>query len=75
VYIQEDGLIDPECTKRTLKACEGQPFFGEHEGKRYCVLHFPDFTSAFFNKAEFVDWKTAKESIAERIGRDQNNKP
>lgn len=23
------------------QACEAQPFFREHEGKRYCVLHFP----------------------------------
>src|SRR5215218_6686357 len=22
-------------------ACEELPFYGEHEGKRYCVLHFP----------------------------------
>jgi uncharacterized protein YjbI with pentapeptide repeats len=22
-------------------ACEGLPFYAEHEGKRYCVLHFP----------------------------------
>jgi uncharacterized protein YjbI with pentapeptide repeats len=22
-------------------ACEGLDFYGEHEGKRYCVLHFP----------------------------------
>jgi hypothetical protein len=22
-------------------ACEGLPFYAEHEGKRYCVLHYP----------------------------------
>jgi hypothetical protein len=22
-------------------ACEGLDFYGEHEGERYCVLHFP----------------------------------
>lgn len=22
-------------------ACKGLDFYGEHEGKRYCVLHFP----------------------------------
>jgi hypothetical protein len=22
-------------------ACEGEPFYREHAGKRYCVLHFP----------------------------------
>jgi uncharacterized protein YjbI with pentapeptide repeats len=41
VYIHKDGPIDPDCAKRALKACEGEPFFGDHEGKRYCVLHFP----------------------------------
>jgi hypothetical protein len=23
-------------------ACKGLEFYGEHEGNRYCVLHFPD---------------------------------
>jgi uncharacterized protein YjbI with pentapeptide repeats len=38
----EDDPIDPDCIERSLGACKGEPFFGEHEGKRYCVLHFPD---------------------------------
>lgn len=37
----DDEPIDPDCTKRALKACDGEPFFGEQEGKRYCVLHVP----------------------------------
>ena len=28
----EDDPIDPDCTERTLKACEGEPFFGELSG-------------------------------------------
>jgi hypothetical protein len=40
VRFLEDDLIDPNCVERN-KACQSEPFFGEHEGKRYCVLHFP----------------------------------
>src|SRR6266480_4358248 len=33
-------------------ACVGEPFYKEHEGKRYCVLHFPSQEkSADFQKA------------------------
>ncbi len=58
----EDDPIDPDCTERTLKACEGEPFFGEQEGKRYCVLHFPDvnkkaaFDVAVKKKLELKDF-------------------
>lgn len=31
-----------ECEEWMRRACEGEPFFGEHGGKRYCVLHFPN---------------------------------
>lgn len=30
-----------ECEERFRSACEKLPFYGEHEGKQYCVLHFP----------------------------------
>jgi hypothetical protein len=38
--------------------CAGEPFYKEHEGKRYCVLHLPceeksaDFALAFENKLD-----------------------
>jgi hypothetical protein len=33
-------------------ACKGEPFYGEHEGKRYCVLHLPlKEKTANFNEA------------------------
>jgi uncharacterized protein YjbI with pentapeptide repeats len=38
---QEDIQFTCEGSKLTRKGCTGEPFFGEHEGKRYCVLHFP----------------------------------
>lgn len=28
--------------ERARSACQGHPFFKEHEGKQYCVLHYPD---------------------------------
>jgi hypothetical protein len=30
-----------DCGELARSACEGLPFFKEHEGKRYCVLHHP----------------------------------
>lgn len=30
-----------DCDQRMRSACAGEPFYKEHEGKRYCVLHFP----------------------------------
>lgn len=30
-----------DCNKWARSACEGEPFFKEHKGKRFCVLHFP----------------------------------
>ncbi|MBV9926000.1 MAG: pentapeptide repeat-containing protein [Acidobacteria bacterium] len=30
-----------DCDKRVRTACKGFPFFKEHEGKQYCVLHYP----------------------------------
>ena len=43
-------------------ACIGLPFYKEHEGKRYCVLHFPgkekssDFEKAFKGKLKNKDF-------------------
>ena len=43
-------------------ACEREPFYKEHGGKRYCVLHFPseekatDFDSALRNKINDNDF-------------------
>jgi hypothetical protein len=30
-----------DCDKWMRSACAEEPFYKEHEGKRYCVLHFP----------------------------------
>jgi uncharacterized protein YjbI with pentapeptide repeats len=29
------------CEELMRSACAGEPFYKEHEGKRYCVLHYP----------------------------------
>ncbi len=53
-YIKED--LDEITRKDWRKACEGLPFYAEHEGKQYCILHFPgeekskDFESAYEKK-------------------------
>jgi uncharacterized protein YjbI with pentapeptide repeats len=40
--IQEDPSIASDCVQAMTRACAGEPFFREREGKRYCVLHLPD---------------------------------
>jgi uncharacterized protein YjbI with pentapeptide repeats len=41
-----------ECGEESRSACAGEPFYQSHEGKRYCVLHFPGREkSASFNEA------------------------
>ena len=47
-----------ECDRRQQSACAGLPFYEEHEGKRFCVLHYPskdkveEFSKAFRQKLE-----------------------
>jgi hypothetical protein len=58
----EDSLVDTfecQCKDEFRIACEGLPYYAEHEGKRYCVLHFPSE-----NKAN--DFKKAMQSKLER---------
>jgi hypothetical protein len=38
-------------------ACEGLDFYGEHESKRYCVLHYPGEEK---NKEDFLKVKKSK---------------
>lgn len=46
---ESDSPFVCDCKKSMRSACAGEPFFNEHEGKRYCVLHFPgeEKTDAF----------------------------
>src|SRR5947209_12876785 len=45
-----------DCGDEMRYACEGEPFYKEHKGKNYCVLHFPgDKDSSKFNQA--LKWK------------------
>jgi hypothetical protein len=41
-----------DCKRSVRSACAAEPFYKEHESKRYCVLHFPSKEkSADFEKA------------------------
>lgn len=51
-----------DCGGLASSACQGESFFREHEGKRYCVLHYPGadkveaFRVAFNRKLEAKDF-------------------
>src|SRR5438874_11191681 len=36
-----DSTFVCDCEWWMRHACEREPFYKEHKGKRYCVLHFP----------------------------------
>jgi uncharacterized protein YjbI with pentapeptide repeats len=50
------------CDKQFRSACKGLPFYAEHKGERYCVLHFPgehkevDFQEALDSKFKNRDF-------------------
>jgi hypothetical protein len=54
-----------EVDENYRSACEGLNFYGEHEGKRYCVLHFPstakedDFSKEIDRKLKNQDFDFA----------------
>jgi uncharacterized protein YjbI with pentapeptide repeats len=41
-FIQDDPYDNSVCVQAFTGACASESFFREHDGKRYCVLHFPD---------------------------------
>ena len=53
---EAESIFVCDCHGSKGSACAGEPFYGEHESKRYCVLHFPsvtkraDFEQAFQKK-------------------------
>jgi len=63
---ENETIATPEficgCEEWMRSACAGLPFYKEHEGKRYCVLHYPtkekiaDFTLAFDKKTAAQDF-------------------
>lgn len=58
----ENVLFACQCEEPMRRACKGESFFGEHEGKRYCVFHFPGgdkrqaFDAAFEKKLSSKDF-------------------
>lgn len=61
------------CGKEARSACKDEPFFKEHEGKRYCVLHYPDkdkvepFRAVLEKKLEAKDFNFKGVWFPERI--------
>lgn len=49
--------VDEECRS----ACKGLPFYTEHEGKQYCVLHYPGFKDKLLEFDEAVNQKIENE--------------
>ena len=45
--------VDEECRS----ACDGLPFYTKHEGKQYCVLHYPGFKDKLLEFDEAVGQK------------------
>lgn len=41
-FIQGEASDDSAWVQTTSGACAGEPYFREHDGKRYCVLHLAD---------------------------------
>lgn len=60
--IEPESAFVCDCEEGMRSACTGEPFYKEHEGKRYCVLHFPgteksgDFEKALQRKLENKDF-------------------
>ena len=59
---RDDGTFACACTEWMRSACHGEGFYKEHEGKRYCVLHYPgrekedDFEQALQRKLDDNDF-------------------
>ncbi|MGA9995906.1 MAG: hypothetical protein WBP93_10855 [Pyrinomonadaceae bacterium] len=57
-----DSAFVCDCGEWARYACVREPFYKDHEGKRYCVLHYPgeeksaDFKEAFQRKIENKDF-------------------
>jgi hypothetical protein len=60
--LMTESLFVCECAEWMRTACDGEPIYKEHKGKRYCVLHYPnkdkaaDFESTFLKKLEARDF-------------------
>jgi uncharacterized protein YjbI with pentapeptide repeats len=58
-------LFDCECELDVRSSCAKEPFYGDFEGKRYCVLHFPGkekraaFSEALKRKVDAKDFNFA----------------
>jgi uncharacterized protein YjbI with pentapeptide repeats len=61
ISLESDFVCD--CNERFRQACRGEPFYKEHRGKRYCVLHYPgthknlEFKEALDRKIAGRNWR------------------
>jgi uncharacterized protein YjbI with pentapeptide repeats len=46
-----------QADERFRSACEGLPFYAEHEGKPYCVLHYPGFNEKVYPFDDVINKK------------------
>lgn len=46
-----------QCDERFRSACEGLPFYAEHEGRPYCVLHYPGFNEKVYAFDDVINKK------------------
>ena len=62
---KSEVISHPMIIQEMLSACAGQPFYGEHDGRRYCVLHYPsmekkeDFDRVVQQKLDVADFNFA----------------
>ena len=58
--LEPESTVVHNCDKGSRSACDGEAFYKEHEGKRYCVLHFP-------SKEKSIDFQIAlQKKVANR---------
>jgi hypothetical protein len=50
-----------DCSEEARPACAGERFYKEHEGKRYCVLHYPGIH--YPGKEDGVDFDEALKKL------------
>ncbi len=64
-----------DCEAGMRSACDGEPFYKEHEGKQYCVLHFPggeksaSFEEALRRKLDADEGAFYRQRMADRARR------
>ena len=56
------------CDEQFRSACKGLPFYAEHKGERYCVLHFPGEKEDDFQEAPPPQVKELADDVCSAFG-------